>query len=84
MDDSIKNLKRQQEDIQAIFTTDNGKRVLKNLEDKFYVNNTTFRYDENALAYNEGQRTVILYIKNMLEMDVEKLVKEVQKHERNP
>ena len=51
------------------FDTVNGQEVLKDLDGKYYSEkstvNTTNIIDPYVLAFREGQRTVLLYIKNM-------------------
>lgn len=61
--DEIKKIK---EKYNQVFTQGTGEDVLKDLEIRFHVHNTTMDNDINNLAYLEGQRSVILFIKNML------------------
>lgn len=46
----------------SLFTTEDGLAVLDDLKRRFHVNGTTFSTDPHEIAYNEGQRTVILFI----------------------
>ena len=52
------------------FDTPNGKLVLEDLENKYYVNKSTSGKDEQIDMFlrgmREGERVVVLYIKNML------------------
>jgi|TARA_B100000989_G_C19523174_1_gene465339 hypothetical protein len=61
--DEIKKLK---ENYRQVFTQGTGEEILKDLEYRFHIHNTTMDNDINNLAYLEGQRSVILFIKNML------------------
>ena len=61
--DEIKKIK---EKYNQVFTQGTGEDVLKDLEIRFHVHNTTMDNDINNLAFLEGQRSVILFIKNML------------------
>lgn len=51
----------------ALFTTEDGLAVLEDLKRRFHVNGTTFSSDPHEIAYNEGQRTVILFILAQME-----------------
>ena len=58
---------------QYIFTTDEGKEVLSDLEKRCHYHSTTnVKGDSHESAYMEGQRSVILFIKSMLRKDKEK------------
>lgn len=48
------------------FETDDGEKVLEYLESRFHLTTSTFSSDPTETAYREGQRTVVLLIKNML------------------
>ena len=43
-----------------------GDIVLQDLEDRFFVHTPTFSADPYETAFREGQRAVVLYIKNMM------------------
>jgi hypothetical protein len=58
---------------QYIFNTDEGKEVLSDLEKRCHYHSTTnVKGDSHESAYMEGQRSVILFIKQMLRKDKEK------------
>lgn len=76
--------KRKQEDIekfifnlkknyQVTFSTAEGKEVLKDLEKRchFYAT-TNVKGDSHESAYMEGQRSILLFIKAMLQNENEK------------
>jgi len=53
-----------------VFSTESGKKVLKDLEARCNYRNTTYvQNDSNGTAFEEGKRTVYLHILNMLEED---------------
>ena len=52
----------------TIFNTDEGKRVLADLEKRCHYHSTTnVKGDSHESAYMEGQRSVLLFIKQMLQ-----------------
>ena len=57
----------------TIFNTDEGKRVLADLEKRcHYYSTTNVKGDSHESAYMEGQRSVLLFIKSMLQNENEK------------
>ena len=53
---------------QYIFNTDEGKEVLSDLEKRCHYHSTTnVKGDSHESAYMEGQRSVLLFIKSMLQ-----------------
>ena len=56
-----------------IFNTDEGKEVLADLEIRCHYHSTTnVKGDSHESAYMEGQRSVLLFIKSMLQKEREK------------
>jgi hypothetical protein len=56
-----------------IFNTDEGKQVLSDLEKRCHYHTTTnVKGDSHESAYMEGQRSILLFIKAMLQNDNEK------------
>ena len=56
-----------------IFNTEEGKRVLSDLEKRCHYHATTnIKGDSHESAYMEGQHSVLLFIKSMLQNDNEK------------
>lgn len=75
-------LKQRKNDYIKTFQTDFGKRVLKELEDMYFIHKPTFILgDSQATSYNEGQRTVVLHIHAMRNLDIEKLKKQLKEEE---
>lgn len=53
---------------QTFIETDNGERVLQDLEKRCNMHSSSYvAGDANATAFEEGKRAVILHIHNMLE-----------------
>ena len=61
-----KEIKQLMEFYQITFESDNGKRVLEDLENRFHIHSSTMDDNNNNIAYREGQRSVILFIKKIL------------------
>lgn len=82
-EEQLKILKGIKADFCRTFNTDEGQRVLQHLKDTCFEYTSTFdSKDENnrTIFVNEGKRQVLLTIKNMLELDVEKIAK-IQKED---
>jgi len=71
-DNSVK-LKEKREDYKKIFSTEEGKRVLKDLEKVCLYRTSTFDKEPMVMAFQEGLRTVYLHITTIMEMDIEEL-----------
>jgi hypothetical protein len=75
--DSIKQFEKQikelREAYKKIFESDDGKVVIKDLEKRcHFMSTTNVKGDSHESAYMEGQRSVLLFIKSMLQNDNEK------------
>ena len=75
--DKEKNFEKYVQDLkknyQYIFNTDEGKEVLVDLEKRCHYHSTTnVKGDSHESAYMEGQRSVLLFIKSMLQKENEK------------
>ena len=67
MESFIKKLK---DNYQYIFNTDEGKEVLSDLEKRCHYHSTTnVKGDSHESAYMEGQRSVLLFIKQILQKE---------------
>ena len=66
-------IKQLRENYQQTFSTDEGKQVLSDLEKRcnFYAT-TNVKGDSNESAYMEGQRSILLFIKQMLQKEKDK------------
>ena len=66
-------IKKLQTNYKYIFNTAEGKRVLADLEKRCHYHSTTnVKGDSHESAYMEGQRSVLLFIKSMLQKENEK------------
>ena len=62
-----KKIKQLQIDYKSIFNSDEGSRVMADLEKRCHYHSTTnVKGDSHESAYLEGQRSVLLFIKSML------------------
>ena len=59
------------------FETEDGKKVLKDLERRCFLTYTTFNADPYVSAFQEGTRSVVLHIKQA--MDAESQMPEEEK-----
>ena len=63
-----KYLQQLQTDYKVIFNSDEGVRVMADLEKRCqFMNTTNIKGDSHESAYMEGQRSVLLFIKQMLQ-----------------
>ena len=63
-------IKKLRDNYQYIFNTDEGKEVLSDLEKRCHYHSTTnVKGDSHESAYMEGQRSVLLFIKSMLQKE---------------
>ena len=73
MEDNSAKQKEKREDYKKIFSTEEGKRVLKDLEKVCLYRTSTFDKEPMVMAFQEGLRTVYLHITTIMEMDIEEL-----------
>jgi hypothetical protein len=65
--DREKIIEQLKKDYQYIFSTDEGKRVLSDLQRRCFFTTSTFVPDNaNETFVREGQRSVVLHIINMI------------------
>ena len=63
-----KYLQQLQTDYKEIFNSDEGVRVMADLEKRcHFMTTTNIKGDSHESAYMEGQRSVLLFIKQMLQ-----------------
>ena len=63
-----KYLQELQTNYKTVFNSDEGKRVLADLEKRcHFLTTTNIKGDSHESAYMEGQRSVLLFIKQMLQ-----------------
>jgi len=64
-----------------LFENETGEYILEDLSKYCHIRNTTYNDNPNRMAFNEGKRAVVLHIKSMLRMDIDKLKKAKNKGE---
>ena len=63
-----KYLQELQTDYKTVFNSDEGVRVIADLEKRcHFLTTTNIKGDSHESAYMEGQRSVLLFIKQMLQ-----------------
>ena len=63
-----KYLQELQTDYKTVFNSDEGVRVMADLEKRcHFLTTTNIKGDSHESAYMEGQRSVLLFIKSMLQ-----------------
>ena len=72
--DQLKQLERQlkglREAYKQVFNSDEGKLIISDLEKRcHFMSTTNVKGDNHESAYMEGQRSVLLFIKSMLQDD---------------
>ena len=65
-DNSKTKIKELIQNYKTVFGSDDGKMVMDDLEKRCFYNVTTFSKGDNETAFFEGQRTVLLFIKSMI------------------
>ena len=73
--DNVTRLKGLREDYKKIFASEEGKRVLTDLERVCLFKTSTFDKDALTMAFQEGLRGVYLHINTILTLDIETLEK---------
>ena len=73
MDNNAEKLKGLRNDYKKVFESEEGKRVLKDLEKKCMFNYSVFDKDSLVMAYQSGLRGVYISIVTLMNMDIEEL-----------
>jgi len=80
----IKHIESMKHHYCKVFNTEEGKIVLSDLNRKCFITATTLNNEPHVMAFNEGQRVVLLHINTMLNVDIEMLRKSQEKKENLP
>jgi len=66
------------EDYTKVFSTVEGKRVMADLDHQCFIKFSTIPFDGNTtkMAYNEGRRSVRLYMSAIQNLDIKELKKQ--------
>jgi len=71
---NLQELKDLQQAYIRTFASEHGQKVLADLTKKYsFQDKTTFSSLPYDMSYNEGQRTVFLYIQNLMKRDLKAL-----------
>lgn len=81
--DFMQQVKEKKQLYQNVFESPDGAKVLEDLSKTAFANKTTFNENPNKMAFNEGQRSIILHIKNMMKIDLEKTESLVKKQQQS-
>lgn len=73
MADVPEKLKALQKSYNQVFSTDEGKIIMADLERVCFYNSTTINQNPEITAFNEGQRAALLHIKTRVRMNALKL-----------
>ncbi len=76
--DKIKLLKQR---YISVFSGKDGAKVLEDLEKMCFVNQSTYSNFPHKMIYNEGQRSVIVHIKNMMNFNIQKIAELIKEEE---
>ncbi len=69
------HLEENKKDYLETFSSGRGKKVLEDLEKVCFINKSTYSDKPGGTFINEGMRMVIVHIKNMMDFNVEKIIK---------
>ena len=72
-ENNAQRLKGLREDYKKTFESEEGKRVLKDLEKVCLYRSTCFDKEALIMAFQEGLRAVYLHITTVMNMDIEEL-----------
>lgn len=64
-----------------VFGGEDGANVLRDLEKRCFVNHTTFSDNHGQMGFNEGRRSIYVYIKNLLEKDLTQILEDLTKED---
>ena len=73
VNDNIDKIKANRSNYKKVFESEEGLKVLKDLEKVCLYRSTTFDKDSHVMAFQEGLRAVYLHITTIMNMDIEEL-----------
>lgn len=76
--DQLAKIAQKKSDYLTTFSTPEGKRVLKDLEDSCFIHQSTFSPVPGKSDVNEGMRFVVVNIKNLMNMNLKELYKIIE------
>ena len=63
------------------FSTKSGKEILKDLEIRGFYHASTISKEPLLLAFHEGQRSIVLHIKSMMNFDITRIKELISQQE---
>lgn len=82
----IQEIKERKQLYQNVFESPDGKKVLEEISRYAFVHKTTYNDNPHRMAFNEGQRSILLHIQSMMKIDIDRtseLIKKQQKESDN-
>lgn len=79
--DTMQQIRERKQLYQSVFESSDGEKVLEDLNKRAFGIRSTFHENPQRMAFNEGQRSIILHIKGMMNIDIKKtesLIKQQQ------
>lgn len=80
-DEQIAQLEKIKQLVCNTFFTESGKILMEELEKMYWIHQPNYMSNERDHAFNEGQRSVVLWLKNMQSMSIDKLKEELRQNE---
>jgi len=74
-----KQIATNQQLYRRVFDTEDGKAVLKDLENRCFIKSTTYDDHHGKMGLNEGRRSIYVYITNLLSKNLEEILEELTK-----
>lgn len=76
------NMQALKADYNTTFSSDSGQRVLADLRKRGFFNKTTYApgLDNIGIGFREGQRSLILHIDNMMNLNLEVYKKQLEQN----
>lgn len=71
----LEEIEQLQRDYVSTFSSDSGKRVLQHLKKMCFFNQSTYNDEALRMAFNEGQRYIVIHTLNMINWPVEEIRK---------
>ena len=82
MESNIQQIKELKQLYQNVFESPDGKKILDDLSRKCFINRTTLNESQIQMAFNEGQRSIVLHIQTMMRLDIDKIKEHLDKQEK--
>lgn len=64
-----------------VFESPDGIAILDDLKKRCFINQTTFNDNHGQMSFNEGRRSIYVYITNLIGKDIKGILEELTKGE---